>query len=204
MRYVSFVVAVLVLLLAAAPAHCSSGRSEQFHQWALKRGEGFDTEWNEKLIKKQRTDLDRRWNSIAISKESRSHTGPATSQRYNRAGTSRTYFSRSKPVGTDWPISGSEFIHKGHYDFLPSSTRMRSGPTRGIISLKNPARASRGFTRDGRRGLRASTKMRNIFGPQRGISRPRIDSPGRWSHFKRHGRSFSRPRSRPDRPKRFR
>ena len=204
MRYVSFVIAVFVLLLAAVPAFSASDTREQFHEWALKKGEGFDTDWNDKIVKKQRADLDKRWNKIAISKESKPRSGRGSSSSYKRAGTSRTYGNRPQSGGSQRPVSGSGFIHKSNHRFLPSSTRPRNGPSRGTSSLRNPAQTSRGFARDGRRGLRSNTRIRNIFGQNRGVSRPRVKSPGRRSQFNRRGRSFSRPRTRADRPRRFR
>lgn len=205
MRYVSFVITVLVLLVVAVPpAHADDARASEvskFKEWALKKGEGFDTEWNQELIRKQRTDLDKRWNAIAVSKESRSRAVRTIGPGYKSTGTSRTYYSRPKANRGQWTVSGSQFIHKGNPEFLPLSTKTRSGPSRGTNSLRNPAQASRGYARDFRRTVRSSTKIRNIFGPQRSVSRPKLKSNRRISKSSRRRRSVSRPRHRADRPK---
>lgn len=204
MRYVNIVLTVLVLLVVAVPpAHSSDARASEvskFHEWALKKGKSFDTEWNQELIRKQRADLDKRWNTIAVSKESRSRAVRTIGPGYKNAGTSRTYPCQPK-TGTDrLTVSSSKFIHKGNPEFLPLSTRDRSNPSRGTNPLKRPAQASRGYARDFRRSFRSCTKIRNIFGPQKSISRPRLKSNRRCSKSSRRG-SVSRPRHRADRPR---
>ena len=134
MRYINVSIVPLFLLLSIAvslPAYAS----DDFHEWALKKGGELDGRWTLAVARES---------GVPASGSASAMTGPprAASMRPGRPAL-RAGRPSARPESGLQSIDGSRFTKRGSQDFLWRSTKERKGPSRGIARLSNPARAER-------------------------------------------------------------
>ena len=185
-----FVNVLLVFLMAvvllALPQHEAIASGDSFVQWALEQGKGLDSTWSRM--------------TAGATKESTVGSSTASTARiaaprvvWRKSNSSGTNMSSGQSStwspfnnGENWVHSTSGFIHKGSYERFPQSTRNRSGPSRGISKLNNPASARLGIAHDYRRIPNARVPSKSFF---HGRS-------GKWRISPRSGSRISSSRQR--------
>jgi hypothetical protein len=206
MRYL-IVITVLSLLLAPSlitpPAKaCASERSE-FVTWALKQGKDCDYTWKNIASKKMSVvghitcAPTEGWSIIATTQ---GLSISATDRGWSQSGSNG---SDAGNKGSGWQVNSYGYIHKGRLPFMPYSTRDRNKPRRGYSKLSSPAQSRLSLPHELRRPFNSTTQIRKTLTRRGIITRPRLKSTGHISKSHSRGRGFTRPRYRPDRPKRL-
>ena len=181
---------LFVLALAAiVPGIAAASESETgFVAWAIDRAAEMDLRWN-------------RMTGSGEAKPSQAQDGISTA-------TDRSSASSKTVRGSDLSheiITSRSFLHKvtTQAQFLPLSTRKRSGAARGVSRLQNPAKARLSTSCRMRRPLNSSIQQKNFFRSfGTSVARPKLNSFGRVSRTGRtHSRGFTRPTRRWDRPR---
>lgn len=193
-----FVAAVVFLPLSGGDAIASGGTD--FVEWALEQGDG----------------LDRTWDRITTDATPGAGSGSSTTARGGRRSTrtawtrsTTTNWSRSNAatrgstggISSEWspvnenrqwihPTSG--FFHKGTVERFPLSTRLRSGPSRGVSRLKSPASTRLGISHNYRRIPNARVPSKNFFHSRSGKWRINARLGSRASSSSRRGRVSAR------------
>ncbi len=159
----------VVLVLAALAVLSFDGvlasGNEDFIDWAKSRSSDFDSQWN------------RMTGPYNLSKVNagRSLNGRTGAGRI-RAGR----LSGARSAG-GWSRVNPSFSGGGNSDFLPRSSRKRSGPTRGTSTLSHPARGNHGIGYDRLRPANSSIQRRSHLAPRGSVSRPKLSRFGRIS-----------------------
>lgn len=160
---------VMLLLLTAAFTLSAGGafssEAGEYMEWAVEKSGEFD----------------RQWESI---------TGPYSLEpvvmNCPRAGMIQTdpfdspprYYNSADSKGK---LVNSSFMNRGNWEFLPRTSRVRNGATRGTSTLKNPARGNHGVPHTRLRARHSAIERSSNFGPRGSVSRPRLSGFGRVS-----------------------
>ena len=185
MRTPSFKV-LLILILAVAcatPSTRLSAASAEFLSWATARSDECDLSWN-RVTGASARDL--------------------TARLSNRPETAFDSLTTSNKIMLGAKLSRSIISSRSFYhsvtsdgDFLPSSTRERGEPGRGVQGLKNPAQARLGGPHDVRRPLNSSVQQTTVIRRFGDVVRPRLNSFGRLSKSSQlHNGAVARPAGR--------
>jgi hypothetical protein len=187
MRIIPFAAA---LLLVACPlaATAAAPKSADFIAWALNRGAECDKRWDRIL---ERADMTPAAQSASEPDEiitRRSTPGPSIS---------------ATGPSVDF-CSPSGLVHKTITDSerLPQSTRERGDPIRGSAMIDFPVSARLATAFDRFRPLSGSVAQRFSIPSRQSVTRPRLNTFGRFSQSTRRG-GPAHPGSRPSRPRMF-
>lgn len=211
MRFVNvfsvFLAAVVCLVIPQHGAIAFEG--SDFIAWALEQGEGLDRTWG------------RITTGAAPGAATGSSTAPvggsgtvpaawnrSTSSDWNRTTTANWNTPGGSPSEwspfngeASWIHSTSGFVHKGELERFPLSTRTRSGPSRGMSKLENPAKARLNTAHDYRRIPNARVPSKDFFHGRSGKWRITARTGTRISPFNRRSRVSSRASRRASRPR---
>jgi hypothetical protein len=162
-----------VLTLSAAGAS-ASGRGE-YMEWAVSQSSEFDRQW-EKIAGPYNLEPVVLENSL-----------PGMTQTAPFDGRPRYY----KQAESNMSRVNSSFMNRGNWEFLPRSSRARSGAMRGTSTFKNPARGNHGVGYTRLRPVNSQIDRSSNFAPRGSVSRPRLSRFGRISSSRTRSSSGS-------------
>jgi len=158
MRYIKVSSVPLFLLLsvfAALPAHAS----DDFEDWALKKGGELDGRWTRAVAREA---------GLPAANPAPVRASPLRSTAIKANGPAFRAEGPSSPAaGSLAGIDGSEFTKRGSQEFLWRSTKERNDPSRGLGKMADPAQAIRASLAKRRLPYGDSEKYRRSTGSSR-------------------------------------
>jgi len=167
---------ILAALAVSAFDGALAFENEEFIEWARSRSSELDSKWNRMTGTYNLSRVNAR--RCLRGRVRAGRTMPVRAAAFERGGDR----SRVNPSFTGRP---------GSADFLPRSSRSRSGPTRGTSTFSHPARGNHGIGYDRLRPANSSIQRTSHFAPRGSVSRPRLSRFGRISGSRSRSRGGS-------------